>query len=173
MIFIGGSLAVWLETLTGISYSLFGLAIGIIGTYVGFYPQKALEQANGFSIAMVGLIFIVVGSLATISFNDVIAILPEVILIIIIGTAGLVVGGYIGSKLFKWDPCKGIPVALTALYGFPGDYLISQEVSRGVGRNQKEEDAIFNEVLSPMLIGGFTSVTVGSVVIASLLVQTL
>ncbi len=40
---------VWLQGLTGINNSLWGLAIGVVGTYFGFYPEKALEKANGFT----------------------------------------------------------------------------------------------------------------------------
>lgn len=173
LIFIGGALSVWLQGLTGINYSLWGLAIGIIGSYFGFYPEKALEKANGFSIAMVGLVFLVLGSLASITLEQIVSVLPAVGVIIIVGTIGLVIGGFIGSKLFKWDPYKGIPVVLTALYGFPGDYLVSQEVSRSIGRTKEEEDQILGEILPPMLIGGFTSVTIASVIIASILVKTL
>ncbi|WP_205169907.1 hypothetical protein [Bacillus pakistanensis] len=173
LIFIGGALAVGLENVTGISYSLFGLVIGIFGAYIGFYPDKVLERANGFSIAMVGLVFIVVSSLASITWANIVSVLPAVATILIVGTIGLVIGGFIGSKLFKWDPTKGISVVLTAMYGFPADYLISQEVSRSMGRTKEEEEQILNEILPPMLIGGFTSVTVGSVIIASILVKTL
>ncbi|MCP3740379.1 hypothetical protein [Rossellomorea sp. BNER] len=173
LIFIGGALAVGLENITGISYSLFGLVIGILGAYIGFYPDKVLERANGFSIAMVGLVFIVISSLASITWASIVSVLPAVATILIVGTIGLVIGGFIGSKLFKWDPYKGISVVLTAMYGFPADYLISQEVSRSVGRTKEEEERILNEILPPMLIGGFTSVTVGSVIIASILVKTL
>lgn len=73
----------------------------------------------------------------------------------------------------KWDLNKGVPVALTALFGFPGDYIICEEVSRSVADNEKERQAIFNEILTPMLVGGFTTVTTASIVIASILVQTL
>ncbi|MDQ0862202.1 hypothetical protein [Bacillus sp. V2I10] len=173
LIFIGGALSVWLDGLTGISYSLWGLAIGIIGAYFGFYPEKSLEKANGFSIAMVGLVFLVLGSLASITLEQMVSVLPAVAVILIVGTIGLVIGGFIGSKLFKWDSNKGIPVVLTALYGFPGDYLVSQEVSRSIGRTKEEEEKILGEILPPMLIGGFTSVTIASVIIASILVKTL
>ncbi|MFS0562125.1 hypothetical protein AB1K91_15415 [Terribacillus sp. 179-K 1B1 HS] len=173
LIFIGSALAVWLGGLTGISYSLFGLALGIIGSAIGFFPEKALERSNGFSIAMVGLIFVVMESLVDVTVADILAVLPAVSAILVIGTIGLLVGGFIGSKLFKWDCNKGIPVVLTAMYGFPGDYLITQEVSRSVGRNKEEEAMILNQLLPPMLMGGFASVSIGSVVIASILVQTL
>lgn len=173
LIFIGSALAVWFGELTGISYSLFGLAIGIIGSAIGFFPDKALERSNGFSIAMVGLIFVVMESLVDVTVADILAVLPAVSAILIIGTIGLLLGGFIGSKLFKWDYNKGVPVVLTAMYGFPGDYLITQEVSRSVGRNKEEEAMILNQLLPPMLMGGFASVSIGSVVIASILVQTL
>ncbi|MFC2949197.1 hypothetical protein [Virgibacillus sediminis] len=173
LIFVGSALAVWLADITGISYSLFGLAIGIIGAYVGFYPSKVLERANGFSIAMTGLIFIVLGAVVGITWQDILNVLPAAATILIVGTIGLIIGGFIGSKIFKWDPLKGIPVALTAMFGFPADYLISHEVSRSVGRNEEEKEIILTNILSPMLIGGFTSVSIASIVIASILVATL
>jgi hypothetical protein len=173
MIFIGSALAITLQGLTGISYSLWGLFIGILGSYFGFYPEKVLEKANGFSIAMVGVVFTVLSSIAAVTIQSIVSVLPAVALIIVVGSIGLVLGGYIGSKLFKWDPYKGIAVALTAMYGFPGDFLLSQEVSRSMGRTKEEEEMILGEILPPMLIGGFTSVTIGSVIIASILVKTL
>ncbi|MDY0406098.1 hypothetical protein P5G51_012475 [Virgibacillus sp. 179-BFC.A HS] len=99
--------------------------------------------------------------------------LPSIILILVIGTAGIALGGFIVSKLVKWHPYKGMPVALTALFGFPADFLLCEEVSRSTARNEKEEKLIFNELLTPMLIGGFTTVTVASVIIAGILVQTI
>src|SRR5699024_6581004 len=89
------------------------------------------------------------------------------------GTAGITLGGYIVSRLVKWHPFKGMPVALTALIGFPGDYILCEEVSRSIARTEEEEKTIFNELLAPMLIGGFTTVTAVSIVIASILVETL
>lgn len=173
MIFIGGAIAVWLDNLTGINYSLFGLVIGILGSYIGFYPTNVLEKANGFSIAILGLVVVVLGGMVGLTLSEIVSVLPAVATIIIIGTIGLCLGGFIGSKIFKWDPLKGMSVALTAMYGFPGDYLISAEISRSLGRNDEEKEKILNDILAPMLIGGFTSVSVGSVIIASLLIKTI
>ncbi|TGS90125.1 hypothetical protein EN820_54120, partial [bacterium M00.F.Ca.ET.177.01.1.1] len=60
---------------------------------------------------------------------------------------------------------------LTALYGFPGDYMLCEEVSRSLTKNKKEHDALFKELLSPMLIGGFTSVTVASVILTGIIMN--
>ncbi|UOR11528.1 hypothetical protein [Halobacillus amylolyticus] len=173
LLFIGGALATWLGEITGINYSLWSLAIGIIGFALGFYPDKTLDRSNSSGLAMVALIIVVVNSLVGITWDQVVSSLVAVLFVIVVGTTGLVIGGMIGAKIFKWKPTKAVPIVLTALYGFPGDYLIVEEVSRSIGRNEAEQKRIMDELLAPMLIGGFTSVTVGSIVIASILIGTL
>ncbi|MBB6449962.1 hypothetical protein HNR44_001940 [Geomicrobium halophilum] len=173
LLFIGGALAVWLDGLTGINESIWALAIGITGAVFRIYPERTMERANSSGITMVTLIIVVVHSLVGITWDQVVASLLPVFGIIIIGTAGIIIGAMVGGKIFKWKATKAIPVALTALYGFPGDYLIVEEVSRSIGRNEAEQKRIMNELVAPMLIGGFTSVTVGSVVIASILIGTI
>lgn len=172
-VFLGASIGVALGTVTPIHYSLWCLAIGIIGLKVGLLEPKMLEKANSFTITMIGIVFVVIGTMGGVTPSQVLSNLPSILLILVIGTVGMVIGGYVMSKLMKWHPYKGIPVALTALFGFPGDYILCEEVSRSIARNEEEEKIIFNELLAPMLIGGFTTVTVASVVIAGLLIQTL
>ncbi|WP_085506079.1 hypothetical protein [Thalassobacillus devorans] len=173
LLFIGGALATWLGSVTGINYSLWSLAIGVAGSAFRFYPDRALDKSNSTGLAMVALIIVVINSLVGITWNQVVSALLPVIIIIVIGTTGLIIGAIIGGKIFKWKPTKSIPVVLTALYGFPGDYLIVEEVSRSIGRNEAEQKRIMDELVAPMLIGGFTSVTIGSIVIASILIGTL
>lgn len=172
-VFAGASVGVALGSITPIHYSLWCLAIGILGLKIGIFEPKMLEKANSFTVTMIGIIFVVIGTMAGVTPSDVLSNLPSIITILVIGTIGISIGGYLTSKLVKWDPYKGMPVALTALFGFPGDYILCEEVSRSIARDEKEAKLIFNELLAPMLIGGFTTVTVASVIIAGILVQTL
>ena len=172
-IFIGGSLAVFLGDLTGINYSLWALIIGILGSVLGFYNNSMLERSNSFGIAMVGLIIFTLGNMDEITPSMFLGYIPVVAVTMIIGVIGIMVGGIVASKLLKWNLDKGIPVALTALFGFPGDYLLCEEVSRSVGDNEQQQKAIFDEILTPMLVGGFTTVTTASIVVVSILVETL
>lgn len=173
LLFVGGAIAMALDRLTGIPYSLWALALGIGGRLIGLYPDRAMERANAFTVGMAGLVFLILATMNDVTFSMFINRLPETFLIMIVGIFGILIGGFLGSKLFKWDPLKALPVALTATVGFPGDYLVCEEISRSVGRNKDEEEKILNEILTPMLIGGFTTVTIGSVVIASILIKTL
>lgn len=172
-VFVGAAIGIALGELTPIHYSLWCLAIGVGGLKLGIFEHKSLEKANSFNLTMIGIIFVVIGTMADVGPQDVLNNLPSIIVLLLLGTFGLSLGGYITSKLLKWHPYKGMPVALTALFGFPADYILCEEVSRSIARNKEEEKVIFNEILTPMLIGGFTTVTVASVVIAGILVGTL
>ncbi|HWO77092.1 MAG TPA: hypothetical protein VNM69_14540 [Bacillus sp. (in: firmicutes)] len=172
-LFLGGALALFLGNITGINFSIWALAIGFIGAYFGFYQQNMLERSNSFGIAMVGLIFFILAPMNSVTPSMFAQSLLIVLAIMAIGIVGLIGGGFIASKFFKWDPNKGTAVALTALLGFPADYILCEEVSRSVGETDEERKAIFNEIVTPMLIGGFTTVTTASIVIASILMNTL
>src|SRR5699024_9539241 len=138
-LFVGGSLAIVLGNLTGISYSLWALVIGILGSVCGFYNSKMLERSNSFGIAMVGLIIYTLGAMNDITPSMFVGYIPIVLATMAIGVFGIIVGGVLASKLLKWDLNKGVPVALTALFGFPGDYLLCEEVSRSVADNDIQQ----------------------------------
>lgn len=172
-LFIGGALAIILGKVTGINYSIWALVIGIVGTLTGFYRDKMLERANSFGIAMLGVIFVIIPSMNSVTFGLFIQNLPAVLAILVIGAIGIILGGLIGGKLLGWDINKSIPVALTAMFGFPGDFLVSEEVSRSVGETKEEQEYLFKEILSPMIVGGFTTVTIASIIIASIIMNTI
>ncbi|MGG0740996.1 hypothetical protein [Niallia taxi] len=172
-LFVGASLGTVLGELTGISGTIWCLFIGVLGTKVNFYNENIMDKAKASSIAVLGTIFIVIASMSKVSLTQFLHFIPQVVTIIIIGEIGILVGGFIVSKLVKWHPYKGMSLALTAMFGFPADYILCQEVSRSVGRTEEEENRLLNELSPPMLIGGFTTVTVASVLIASILVKTL
>ena len=120
---------------------------------------------------MASVVAIVMAPLVAASLSDVLAALIPVAVILAVGAVGIMIGGAIATKLLKWKTTLGMSVALTAMYGFPADYLLTNEVVRSVGRTEEERDALREAMLPAMLVGGFTSVSAGSVVIASVLVS--
>lgn len=170
LLFSAGAVAWYLGELTGISFSIWGLLLGIVLTTLGVIPDRVMERSNSFGIAMAAIICIVIAPLMTASLSDVIASLVPVVAILGFGMLGLLLGGFIVTRLLGWHPKLGMSVALTAMYGFPADYLIVQEIVRSVARDEEESTALRDHLLPPMLIGGFTSVSAGSIVVASVLV---
>ncbi|WP_261625093.1 hypothetical protein [Nesterenkonia marinintestina] len=171
LVLIGASLATLVEILTQAPATVVALLLGIVSTAIGFTPERSLEQANSFGIAIVGVVAIIMAPLMTASLQDVFAMIVPMTIIILVGAAGIIVGGFVATKLVGWRPTLGMSVALTAMYGFPADYLIPREVARSVGESEEQRDEIFNSMLPPMLVGGFTSVSAGSVLIAGILVS--
>ncbi|MCL2010097.1 MAG: hypothetical protein FWG71_06070, partial [Synergistaceae bacterium] len=62
-------------------------------------------------------------------------------------------------------------VSTPCLYGFPATFIVSSEVSAAISANEEEKKCVLNGILSKMLIGGFTTVTVGSVILAGYLAR--
>lgn len=170
---IGSSIAVYFGSLSGIDRTIWALFIGMLGAYYGIYQKDVLTKANSFGIVS----FIITAYILTL-MND---ITPQGIMskafviftILFLGTIGIIIGAYIVAKILHYDTRLAIAVALTAEFGFPANYWISYEVSRSVAGNKKEEAYILDRVLTPMLVGGYVSVTIVSVIIAGILVNTL
>ncbi|MFB9860113.1 hypothetical protein ACFPFV_07795 [Salinicoccus siamensis] len=167
VIFLLGMLGVIIGDLTGIHYTLFCLLFGILALNFNLLPKSALESANSFSFMMVALIFVIIGTMGGITPQDVVTNIPAVAMILGLGIIGIIGGGFLASKLVGWHPYKGVPVALTALIGFPGDYLICEEVARSETNNIEDQNRLFQELVTPMLIGGFITVTTASIFIAT------
>ncbi|KQL52902.1 hypothetical protein AN964_04820 [Heyndrickxia shackletonii] len=172
-LFLGASLGTVIGSFTGVSSTIWCLIIGVLGARVKFYNENIMDKAKASSVAILGTIFIVIASMSTVSLSQFLHFIPQILAIIIIGQIGILTGGFIFSKVFKVHPYKGMSLALTSMFGFPADYILCQEVSRSVGRTEEEQEMLLNELSPPMLIAGFTTVTVASVIIASILVKTL
>lgn len=171
LILVGGSLATLLAMPTHIPSSIIALVLGVASTAIGLTPERSMEKSSSFGIAMASVVAIVMAPLVAASLSDALAALLPVAVILAVGAVGIMIGGAIATKLLKWKTTLGMSVALTAMYGFPADYLLTNEVVRSVGRTDEEREALSEAMLPPMLVGGFTSVSAGSVVIASVLVS--
>lgn len=171
VVLLGGTLATLLSVPTHIPATILALVLGIVSTAIGLTPERTLERANTFGIAMAGVIATVMAPLVTASIHDVIAAILPLVVILAAGAFGILLGGFLVTKLLRWKTNLGMSVALTAMYGFPADYLLTNEVVRATARDEEERAALLNVMLPPMLVGGFTSVSAGSVVIASIMVS--
>ena len=60
-------------------------------------------------------------------------------------------------------------IGLTSLYGFPGTMILSQEAAKGAGEDDEEVAAIEHAILPKMIVAGFSTVTITSVVVTSII----
>lgn len=168
-----GTLAFYLGDWTGLNYGIWALLLGIGGQFIGLLPHKTLDKANSFGIVTTGILVVVLASMGGVTLAQLWEAAGPVVLMLVLGAGGLMIGGMTVGRLLGWDPGKAMPVSLTALIGFPADYIICEEIAHSLGEDERERDAIMDEILAPMLVGGFTSVSLASVLIASILVGTI
>ena len=88
--------------------------------------------------------------------------------IIVIGVVGLVIFAFIAGKLLKESKYMSLPIALNALYGFPPNFILTTEAIKSLTDDEDEIKYLTDIMMPKMLIGGFTSVTIASVIIGGI-----
>ncbi|MFJ8235739.1 hypothetical protein ACIQ34_08325 [Ureibacillus sp. NPDC094379] len=146
------------------------LVFGVIAKSVGFLETHALHKANGFGFAIMGLMLFIFDGLKSATPSMMLEILTPLVVCIILAVIGMYIFSFIAGKLLKVSKNLAFAVSLTALYGFPADYVITNEVIKALTSDEKERAALTEHMLPPMLVGGFISVTIVSVILAGIFV---
>lgn len=89
------------------------------------------------------------------------------------GVVGLAIFSIPVGKIFGFSRPYSIALGLNCLLGFPPDMLITNDVSRALAKNEEEENYLNETMLPEKLIAGFTTVSIGSVVLAGIFSQLL
>ena len=146
------------------------LLFGIIGASVGFLERQILQKANGFGLSLLALMLFVFDGLKAATPSMMLEIMYPLIGCIVLGVIGMYIFSFIIGKVLKVSKEMAFAVSLTALYGFPADYIITNEVINALTEDEKEREALTSHMLPPMLVGGFISVTIVSVILAGFFV---
>ncbi len=147
------------------------LLIGIIACELGFLEKNILTQANSMGLAMVGLMAVIFSSLSKATPEMLVSLLFPIVASLTLGTIGIIIFSVIVGKILKISPAMSIAIGSTALFGFPGTYILSNEVANANATNEEEKELILGEILPKMLVAGFITVTIASVVLAGVMAK--
>ena len=75
--------------------------------------------------------------------------------IIVIGVIGMYIFSAIVGRVLGVSKEMAFAVSLTALYGFPADYIITNEVIQSLTEDEQEQAALTSHVMPPMLVAWF------------------
>src|SRR5699024_5742285 len=132
---------------------------------------QVMEKANGFGFAMLALLLFILDGLKNATPSMMLEIIYILIGCIVLGVIGMYIFSFIIGKLLKRSPNLALAVTLTSLYGFQADYIIKMEVINSLTPHHNERDVLTSHMLPPMLVGGFITVTIVSVILAGIFVQ--
>lgn len=168
--FLAYGVSTLLNPILEISPFVLCLLFGIIAGSIGFLERNVLQKANSFGICILVLMLFVFDALKNATPSMIMQLFYPLVGTIVIGVIGMYIFSFIIGKILKVGKNMAFAVSLTALYGFPADYIITNEVIKSLTEDEKEREVLTSHMLPPMLVGGFISVTIVSVILAGIFV---
>ncbi len=170
-----GWLAMKISTLTGrvIHPFVVALLFGIIFYEIGFIEHKILDKANSSGLTLFILLVPIFMSLSKATPKMVASMILPMMIAFSIALLGMVIVSLLLSKTLKYSWEMSLAISVSCLFGFPGTYIISQEVADALSDSDEKKEFILKRILPKMLVAGFTTVTIASVILAGLIVNLL
>ena len=151
-----------------INSAVIGLLLGIIFAEIGLIDRNILKRNSCFNIFMFIVMLYIFSGLNNATPELLLEILKPMIIIIIIGVLGMARFSIIIAKILKVSVPMAFASSLTSLYGFPPNYILTEECAKSLANTEDEKQYLMDNMLPQMIVGGFVTVTITSVIIASI-----
>ena len=164
-----------------VSIGINNLTSGILNTFVmalifgialrttGVFKPSVLSGIDAFGLMMLAIMIMVFGPLATLRPADLAALALPLLIAFVFGVLGIGLFSAGMGKLLGYSVSMSVAIGLTSLYGFPGTMILSQEAAKGAGETPEEVAAIEGDILPKMIVAGFSTVTITSVIVTSII----
>lgn len=166
-----GWLALVIGILTGVSGAIWALVLGVIFCRLGFLEPDVLSKTGSKDLLFFALIMFVYSGLADCTPALLFDLIGPMLILLVIGLCGMGIMAFIVGKILKISPWLGYANCLTALYGFPFDAIMTEKICHDEGANKEEVDYLMSRLFPSMIVGGFVTVTITSVVLAGIFVK--
>ncbi len=156
-----------------INMSIWCMVLGILCCQFGIVPKNILRdfaKANGFFSFLA--LCTIIPSLSKIDWSQ----LPQIgfkAAVIFVAVTALLLAFFALTPAWKIVGSRGlaIGIAMCQMIGYPGTELVAEEITNAVAQTPEERDAVSTKIRTAYVISGFTSVTILSVFIASVLAK--
>ncbi len=147
------------------------LIFGVIAAEIGFLERKPLNASGSFGFMMTVIMAFVFAQLAKSTPQMLVKLLVPLFGIIVLGVLGMWIFSIVVGKILNVSKEMAFAVSLTALYGFPPNYILTDEASTALAQNKEEKEFLMDIMLPQILVGGFTTVTIVSVILAGIFIK--
>lgn len=151
--------------------NIIGLLFGIFGFHFGLIEKNPIRKSNSSGYLMFGSMISIFTILAQSDPAEILASLPILLGLIILGVLGLLLGSILVGKILGFTKEMSGAIGLNSLLGFPLNFMMTTEAINAIASTEEEKDYLTNNLLPSMLIAGFVSITVGSTIFASIMVN--
>ncbi len=147
------------------------LIFGVIAREIGFLEKDEMTLANSQGFIMICLLTVIFANLSSATPEMLLSLIIPIIGCLVLGVIGFSIFSSIAGRFLGMDKFMSIAIGSTALFGFPGTFIISNEVANAVGKTDEERKIILDAILPKMLIAGFVTVSIASVVLAGFMAK--
>lgn len=151
-----------------INPNVVALIFGVIAHQIGFLENNVLNKAGVFNWLMYGLLAYIFAQLNVATPKILGSIIIQIIVLIALGIFGMYLMSAILAKPMKMSRPMAFATALTAMFGFPADYILTNEVAGNLASTELEKEYLLEHMMPKMLVGGFATVSVASIIISSI-----
>jgi Na+/glutamate symporter len=156
-----------------LNQAVVALILSIVATEIGYLDKDSLHKAGSFGFLMFVLMIFIFSGLAKATPAMLGQIALPLVVIIVVGVVGMVIFALVAGKLLHISPYMAVATSLTALYGFPPNYVLTDEAAKALAETPEEKEYLMNAMLPQMIVGGFVTVTITSVIVAGICVNLL
>lgn len=170
---INGWIASTFETAFSISALIFALIYGIIAKELGFIEENPMKRAGADGFMLVVVTLSIFTNLAQSTPDMVAGMLWPLLVVVVTGSVTFLVISTLVGKIFGVSWQMSCAIGSTCLFGFPGTYIVTNEVVNATAANDEEKQLMLDHMMPKMLIAGMVSVSITSILIAGYMVNLL
>lgn len=162
-----------LSLLTGgkVNQAVITLILGILFTELGFLDRDSLNKAKSYGFLMFVLMIYVFAGLNEATPEIVKSCIGPMVAIIVVGVIGMAIMSILVGRFLGVSWRMSFATSLTALYGFPPNYILTEEAVKAITDDVEERKYLMDIMLPQMIVGGFITVTITSVIIAGVFIN--
>ncbi len=153
-----------------INVNIMYLLVGVLARKINFLQKEPLRAAGGYGYVMLCMYALTFNGFATVSPSDALGFIFPLFGTLVLGVIGIAIMSLIAGKIVGYNPFVSIACGVTALFGYPGTEILSNEVVNSMDDfTAEEKEKALAYVMPKMIVGGFTTVTIASVVFAGII----
>lgn len=157
----------WLNP--NISYLLFGL----IFARIGFLEKDIFGTSQSTGIITFGLLLMLPGSLASVEPGNLLSMIVPTFGILLFCSIGIVLICGLVGKLLGYSPFTSAAIGATCMLAYPATQIITTECVESLECTPEQRQRAMDYALPKMIIAGFVTVTICSVIFAGIIVPIL
>lgn len=168
-------LAVYCADLMSGSINKFVVALlfGIVFKELGFLEAKVLEKANGAGLALFFLFLLVYWYLPKATPAALVDLVKPVLVVFTLSVVAVAGAAALMARLYNYSWRLCMAIGISCMFGFPGTYIIPEEVAKAQGDSEEERTYLLGLFLPKMLVAGFVTVSIASAFISAFMVKLL